>query len=69
MWDQQGGVPGTGDFPLHVDTAHSIELNVRATVPEWGGTDVRMALEQDAIFTKDGARWLDRRQTRLHLVR
>jgi Xaa-Pro aminopeptidase len=69
MWDMQGGVPGTGDFPLFEDTAHSIELNVTATVPEWGGMDVRIPLEQDITFTKAGPRWLDRRQTRLHLVR
>ena len=68
MWDMQGGVPGTGDFPLFEDTAHSIELNVRASVPEWGGMEVRIPLEQDAIFTKAGPRWLDRRQVRLHLV-
>ncbi|WP_204314309.1 hypothetical protein, partial [Klebsiella aerogenes] len=31
LWDQQGGVPGSGDFPLHYKTAYSIELN--AAVP------------------------------------
>ncbi len=46
-------MPGVGDFPLFADTAHSIELNVRTTVPEWGGTPVRMPLEQDAVITKD----------------
>jgi Xaa-Pro aminopeptidase len=69
MWDMQGGVPGTGDFPLFEDTAHAIELSVTTTVPEWGGMDVRIPLEQDITFTKAGPRWLDRRQTRLFLVR
>ena len=69
MWDMQGGVPGVGDFPLSDDTAHSIELNVTATVPEWGGQDVRIALEQDAVLTRDGVKWLDRRQTAFHLIR
>ena len=27
MWDSQGGVPVQGDYPLHYDTAYSIELN------------------------------------------
>jgi hypothetical protein len=31
--------------------------------------EVRIPLEQDVIFTKGGARWLDRRQTSLRLVR
>jgi Xaa-Pro aminopeptidase len=69
LWDQQGGVPGRGDFPLFEDTVHSIELNVRAAVPEWGNQDVQMALEQDAVFTKPGARFLDRRQTALFLIK
>jgi hypothetical protein len=27
MWDLQNGVPGSGDFPMHYNTAYSIELN------------------------------------------
>jgi Xaa-Pro aminopeptidase len=68
LWDRQGGVPGAGDYPLCADTVYSIELNVLAAVPEWG-QDVRIALEQDAAFTKAGARFLDRRQTELRLIR
>ncbi len=48
---------------------HSIELNNRADVPEWGNQEVRIALEQDAVLTKAGASFLDRRQTALHLIR
>jgi Xaa-Pro aminopeptidase len=69
LWDKQGGVPGAGDYPLYFDTVFSIELNVRAAVPEWSGQDVQIALEQDAAFTKDGPRFLDRRQTELILIR
>jgi Xaa-Pro aminopeptidase len=69
MWDMQNGVSGVGDFPLFDDTAHSIELNVTAAVPEWGNQDVRIALEQDAVLTKDGVKWLDQRPTAFHLIR
>jgi len=69
MWDMQSGVAGVGDFPFFDDTAHSIELNVTATVPEWANQDVRIALEQDAVLTKDGVKWLDLRQTTFHLIR
>ncbi|HPW18782.1 MAG TPA: M24 family metallopeptidase [Candidatus Aminicenantes bacterium] len=69
LWDRQGGVPGAGDYPLHPDTVFSIELNVQASVPEWNGQDVRIALEQDAAFTRSGTVFLDRRQTELVLVR
>jgi Xaa-Pro aminopeptidase len=69
LWDRQGGVPGAGDYPLYPDTVFSIELNVRAAVAEWNGQDVQIALEQDAAFTEPGPRFLDRRQTELHLIK
>ena len=69
MWDQQNGVPGTGDLTLFEDTAFSIELNVRTTAPEWGGQEVRVPLEQDILYRKAGPSWLDRRQTALILIR
>jgi Xaa-Pro aminopeptidase len=68
MWDQQGGVPGSGDYPLYPSTAYSIELMAAVPVPEWSET-VRIMLEEDALFDGERVRWLDGRQTRLHLVR
>ena len=69
LWDRQGGVPGAGDYPLFYDTVHSIELNVRAGVPEWGGQEVQFALEQDAAFVRSGSVFLDKRQTELILIK
>jgi Xaa-Pro aminopeptidase len=69
LTDRQDGVPGEGDYPFFASTVHSIELNNRADVPEWGNQEVRIALEQDAVLTKAGASFLDRRQTQLHLIR
>lgn len=69
LWDMQGGVPGAGDYPLRLDTVYSIELNVRTSVPEWGGQEVQIALEQDAAFTRSGSHFLDKRQTQLHLIK
>jgi Xaa-Pro aminopeptidase len=68
LWDQQGGVPGRGDYPLHANTAYSIELNAEVSIPEWNGQDVLIKLEEDALFTGDGVRYLDGRQTDLYLV-
>ncbi|RMF56113.1 MAG: M24 family metallopeptidase, partial [Bacteroidetes bacterium] len=50
LWDRQEGVPGRGDYPLFPHTAHSIELNAAVPVPEWGGQQVRIMLEEDAYF-------------------
>jgi Xaa-Pro aminopeptidase len=63
LWDQQGGVPGAGDDPIHPETAYSIELSVAATVPEWGGQVVRFMLEEDALHDGTTVRFLDGRQT------
>ncbi|HEX2073853.1 MAG TPA: M24 family metallopeptidase [Geodermatophilus sp.] len=68
LWDQQGGVPGAGDYRLHPDTVYALELAVCVPVPEWGGHPVRMALEQGIALTAAGVEYLDRRQTELVLV-
>ncbi|TFV66035.1 UNVERIFIED_ORG: M24 family metallopeptidase [Bacillus sp. AZ43] len=68
LWDQQGGVPGAGDYPVHPDTVYALELAVRRPVPEWGGQCVRMALEQGIALTEDGVEYLGGRQTELVLI-
>jgi Xaa-Pro aminopeptidase len=68
QWDQQGGVPGAGDYPVHADTAYALELAVRWPVAEWGNQCVRMGLEQGIALTADGVEYLDGRQTELILI-
>jgi Xaa-Pro aminopeptidase len=68
QWDQQGGVPGAGDYPVHPDTVYALELAVHSPVPEWGGQCVRMALEEGIAVTADGIDYLDGRQTELILI-
>ena len=68
LWDQQGGVPGRGDYPLFDDTCYAIELNVKVDLPAWVGQKVRMALEEDAVLTDGRLRWLSGRQMQLHLI-
>ncbi len=68
LWDAQGGVPGRGDYELFDHTCHALELNVRCGMPEWGGQEVRMALEEDILFSGGQVHFLDGRQTSLHLI-
>jgi hypothetical protein len=68
LWDQQAGVLGKGDYELFDDTCYSIELNVKKSVPEWDGQEVRIALEEDAVLSDGRMRWLAGRQTEFHLV-
>ncbi len=66
LWDAQDGVPGAGDYPVHPRTAYSIELGVEVDVPGWG--DVSIMLEEEAFFDGERIRWMDGRQTTLHLI-
>lgn len=69
LFDHQEGVPGRGDYQLFEDTCYALELNAKAPVPEWGGQEVRAALEEDVVFAGGKARLLDGRQTEFHLIR
>lgn len=68
MTDYQDGLPGMGDYRFQPGTWHSIELSAFHAVPEWGGQSVRFALEEDAVLTAEGWRWILRRQDDLILV-
>ncbi len=68
MWDNQGIVPGNGEWPINPDTAWSIELAAEQTVPEWDNQSVRFKLEVDGFFNGTDFRWIDGRQTELLLV-
>ncbi len=68
LWDQQGGVPGRGDYILHSDTCYAIELNAKKNIPEWDDQEVRMSLEQDAWWTGEKLVFMAGRQKKLHLV-
>jgi Xaa-Pro aminopeptidase len=67
MWDMQGGVPDTGDYPMHLNTAYSIELNCTVNIPEWK-KDVRIMLEEDGYFDSKGFRYIDGRQQEIFLI-
>jgi Xaa-Pro aminopeptidase len=69
MTDYQNGVPVRGDYVFRPDTWHSIELNVRHKVPEWGDQVVTFALEEDATLGANGWDWIDGRQTQLYLIK
>jgi hypothetical protein len=68
MWDSQQGVSGDGDYPLHLNTAYSIELNNAVFIKPWN-KEIRIMLEEDAIFDKTGVWYLNGRQTELLLVK
>jgi hypothetical protein len=66
-WEQTR-CPGRGDVVMHPNTVYTVELSVTVSVPEWGGQEVPIMLEQDAAFTENGVFYLDGRQTAFHLI-
>jgi hypothetical protein len=67
MWDMQEGVPFTGDYAMHYNTAYSIELNASVYVIEWK-KEIKIQLEEDGYFDETVFRYIDGRQTELILV-
>ena len=67
LWDQQGGVPGRGDYKLYPNTAYAIELYAEADIPSWG-KPVRIRLEEDAFFDGEKVWYIDGRQREIFLI-
>lgn len=67
LWDQQGGVPGSGDFPLNYRTAYAIELNAGTEIPEWKKT-IRIMLEEDGYYDETGFRYIGGRQKEIYPI-
>lgn len=67
MWDQQGGVAGSGDYKLFPNTAYSIELNASTDIPEWKKS-IRIMLEEDGFYDGKGFRYIQGRQKELYLI-
>jgi hypothetical protein len=59
MSEKQDFVPGTGEHPLHANTVYAMEFSVAADIPEWGGIEVSMGLEEQAAATDRGTRFVD----------
>jgi len=66
-WEQVN-TGGRGEVKMYYDTCYTVELGVTCPVPEWEGQEVAFPLEQDAVFTQNGAVYLDGRQTQFHVI-
>jgi len=67
MWDNQGPTLGRGDYPLYYNTAYSIELNAATEIKEWGKI-IRIMLEEDGVYSKDGFYYLDGRSEQIYAI-
>jgi len=63
------GTKERGRYTLFPNTAYSIEFSSTSSVPEWDGQDVRIAYEEDALFTGGVAKFIDGRQLKFFLIK
>ena len=68
MWDSQGGVPGTGDYPLYPNTVYAIELNTTVTIQEWK-KDIRIMLEEAGFWGENGFKYVSGRQEKMIVIK
>jgi len=66
-WEQEN-CPGRGDVPLRENYAFTMELSAGAELAAWGGELLRMSLEEDVVYTREGCRLIDGRQDQFYLV-
>ena len=69
MWDKQEGVPGSGDYRMHADTAYSIELTALVDVPQWSAEPIPIKLEEDGFYDGVNFEYIQPRQTEYHVIR
>ena len=67
MWDAQGGVEGTGDYPLNPNTVYAIELNNTSYIKEWD-RDIRIMLEEAGFFGVSGHSYVNGRQKNIKII-
>lgn len=68
MWDKQEGVPGSGDYSMHANTAYSIELTAVVDVPQWSSTPLSIKLEEDGFYDGTDFEYIRPRQTEFHVI-
>jgi len=66
-WEQER-CEGRGDVRLDYGNAFTMELSVQDVLPEWGGEDFRLSIEEDVVFTPEGCRVIGGRQRAFHLI-
>jgi len=66
-WEQVACV-GRGDVCLLPNTAYTMELSVTMAVPEWGGEEVTLSIEEDVVYANGECRLLDGRQLNYYLI-
>ncbi|HXF64225.1 MAG TPA: M24 family metallopeptidase [Caldilineaceae bacterium] len=66
-WEQED-CAGRGEVRLEYNSCFTMELSVTGMAPDWSHEEVRLPLEEEVVFTRQGCRPLDGRQTEFYLI-
>lgn len=58
-----------GGYPVYANTVYAMELHTWTSVPEWGGQDVRIVMEQNVAMTEERLVFLGGRQTEWFIIK
>lgn len=61
-------VPGRGDVRVEYNSCYAMELSIKDNVAEWDDQLVPCQTEHIVVFTEDGCKLVDGRQTNYHLI-
>ena len=57
------------DAHTHDDTCYALELNITQSIPEWGGQDACMMLEETIAFTGGETRFMDDKREIIRFIK
>jgi Xaa-Pro aminopeptidase len=66
-WEQENPLP-RGEMLMEYNYAFTMELSTEGSVREWNNQKVRCGMEEPVVFTKEGCRTLNGRQTEFYLI-
>jgi Xaa-Pro aminopeptidase len=66
-WEQDNPLP-RGEMRMEYNYAFTMELSSEAMVAEWNNQIVRAGMEEPVVFTEEGCRTLNGRQTEFYLI-
>lgn len=69
LYDNQGFVPGSGEWKLHNNTCYALELNVTEAIPEWEGQDICFMMEETICFTEGQTFFMDEERDQILFVK
>ena len=66
-WEQDNPLP-RGEMVMEYNYAFTMELSTDGAIAEWNNQTVRFGMEEPVVFTEEGCRTLNGRQTEFYVI-